>query len=66
MEKITANESHRRDDIADTFADGCQIALIDKSINIRAKQDDGLSARIMRPQLERLQIETDLYHGDRQ
>ena len=65
MEKITANESHRRDDIADTFADACQIALIDKTINIRTKQDDSLSVSIMRPQLERLQIETDLYYGDR-
>lgn len=32
MTKITANESHRRDDIADTFADAVKIALIDKSI----------------------------------
>jgi len=66
MEKITANESHKRDDIADTFADGCKIALIDKSINIKTKQNDILSANIMKPQLERLQIETDLYYGGRQ
>jgi hypothetical protein len=32
MSKITANESHRRDDIADTFADGVKIALIDKTL----------------------------------
>ncbi len=65
MEKITANDSHRHDDIADTFADGCKIALIDKSININTKQDDQLSATIMKYQNERLQIETDLYHGGR-
>ena len=32
MSKITANETHRRDDIADTFADAVKIALIDKTI----------------------------------
>jgi predicted phage terminase large subunit-like protein len=63
MSKITANESHRRDDVADTLADAIRIALIDKSININAKQDEAKSASIMRPQLERLQIESDLYYG---
>lgn len=32
MVKITANDSHRHDDIADTLADAVKIALIDKSI----------------------------------
>lgn len=32
MSKITANNSHRHDDICDTFADAIKIALIDKSI----------------------------------
>lgn len=32
MAKITANEVHRWDDIADTLADGVRIGLIDKSI----------------------------------
>lgn len=32
MVKITANESHRWDDIADTLADGIRIALIDKTL----------------------------------
>jgi predicted phage terminase large subunit-like protein len=32
MRKITANETHRYDDIADTLADGIQLALIDKVI----------------------------------
>lgn len=65
MSKITANDSHRWDDRADTLADAIKIALIDKTININAKQDDGISARIMKPQAERLQIEMDLYYGDR-
>ncbi len=63
MSKITANDTHRHDDIADTLADAIRIALIDKTINIRTKQDDTLSASIMRPQLERSQIESDLYYG---
>jgi predicted phage terminase large subunit-like protein len=32
MRKITANETHRHDDIADTLADGVKLALIDKTI----------------------------------
>lgn len=32
MSKITANNSHRNDDIADTFADAIKIALIEKSL----------------------------------
>ena len=63
MSKITANDSHRHDDIADTLCDAVRIALIDKSITRNTKQNDTLSANIMRPQLERLQIESDLYYG---
>lgn len=65
MSKITSNESHRWDDRADTLADAIKIALIDKSINIQTKQDDEISASIMKYQNERLQIETDLYYGGR-
>lgn len=32
MSKITANQTHRFDDIADTAYDACKIALIDKSL----------------------------------
>ena len=32
MAKITANAAHRWDDIADTLADACKLAFIDKSI----------------------------------
>ena len=32
MEKITANDAHRYDDIADTLADGVKLALIDQII----------------------------------
>ena len=63
MSKITANDSHRHDDIADTLCDAVKIALIDKSIQRNITQNDTLSATIMRQQLERLQIESDLYYG---
>lgn len=40
MSKITANDSHAFDDIADTLADGIKIALIEKTIyNINDKQE---------------------------
>ena len=32
MSKITANETHRWDDVADTAADAIRMALIDKTI----------------------------------
>ena len=32
MTKITANDSHRHDDICDTLYDGCKLALIDKTL----------------------------------
>ncbi len=63
MSKITANESHRHDDIADTLADAIKIALIDKSINIYTKLDDKKAATVMRPQANRLQIKKDLYYN---
>lgn len=40
MKKITANDSHRHDDIADTLADAIRIALIDKTIHNVAVMDD--------------------------
>jgi hypothetical protein len=52
MTKITANESHRRDDIADTFADGVKIALIDKSFMINPKKNNEIAARITKKSRE--------------
>lgn len=41
MIKITANETHRRDDICDTFADAVKMALIDKVIiNANSQKTD--------------------------
>lgn len=44
MGKITANDSHRYDDIADTVADAIKLALIDKVVHItHNKQHSALS-----------------------
>ncbi len=50
MTKITANDTHRHDDIADTCADAVKIALIDKLINASTKQNDKLAAKLMSKQ----------------
>lgn len=39
LRKLTPNDSHRYDDIGDTFADAVQIALIDKAIPIVSHSD---------------------------
>jgi phage terminase large subunit-like protein len=40
MISITANDSHRHDDIADTFADAVRLALIDKTVYSINKTDN--------------------------
>ncbi len=50
MATITANDSHRHDDIADTCADAIRIALIEKQIDVKIKQNDVIPARIMQNQ----------------
>lgn len=51
MRKITANDSHRRDDIADTLYDGIKLGIIDNIILTfipeRAKQDAEKAKNIM-------------------
>lgn len=46
MTKITANDSHRHDDICDTLADAVKIALIDKTLVLNNKQNDKIAAII--------------------
>lgn len=57
MSKITANDTHRNDDIADTLADGIRIALIDKSLaNITSNKDakvDSLKEQAIARSLQR-------------
>ena len=47
MIKLTANESHRHDDIGDCCADAIKIALIDKTLTYNTKQDAQKAATIM-------------------
>lgn len=46
MEKITINDTHRWDDIADTFADACRMAFINKTLmyqDTRLEEDEFLN-----------------------
>lgn len=50
MSKITANNTHLRDDIADTLYDGCRFGLIDKILISRIAnrpQDKAIAQKIM-------------------
>lgn len=49
MTKITANDSHRRDDLADTCYDACKIALIDKTLYVvdnKRNSDDSVAKQL--------------------
>jgi predicted phage terminase large subunit-like protein len=39
MMKITANDTHRHDDLCDTMYDAIKLTLIDKTLNISQNQD---------------------------
>jgi predicted phage terminase large subunit-like protein len=57
MTKITANETHRHDDIADTASDGIRLALIEKSVYSIDKKDNtrsGILSQLNRKFNERL------------
>jgi len=47
MSKITANNTHRNDDIADTLADAIKIALIDKTIQYKKTTQHSDTAAIL-------------------
>ena len=64
MIKITANNSHRHDDIADTLADAIKIALIDKTLSINMQQKNDIAATIMRKQREYNDARTRLYNSN--
>lgn len=61
MTKITANETHRRDDIADTCADAIKIALIDKTLNFNMQQNNKRAATILSNQKSILDAERLIY-----
>lgn len=45
--KITANDTHRYDDMADTFADAIKLALIDKTALLSMRRDEKHEARVL-------------------
>ena len=61
MSKITANESHRWDDICDTCSDAIRIALIDNSLIYNTKQTDKIAATILGKQKVTLRARQNLY-----
>jgi hypothetical protein len=63
MTKITANETHRRDDIADTLCDGIKLALIDKTLTYNTKQDAQKAATIMQSRKVALDAKKGFLYG---
>ena len=50
MSKITANDTHRHDDICDSLYDAVKIALIDKTININTNTSSKVASILMSKQ----------------
>ena len=50
MAKITANDTHRHDDVCDTLYDAIKIALIDKTLLYNTKQNTTIAAKLMQKQ----------------
>jgi len=63
MMKITANDTHRHDDVADTLYDAIKIALIDKTLTYNMKKNDNVAATIMQSQKSMLRAKGILYGG---
>lgn len=63
MSKITANDSHRHDDIADTLCDAVRIAFIDKTILYNNRQNDKVAATILQGQKSALRARSNLHGG---
>lgn len=61
MTKITANDTHRHDDIADTCYDACKIALIDKTLRDNSNKNDDFAAMISQKQRAYSAARTNLY-----
>jgi len=65
MSKITANDSHRHDDIADTLVDAIKFALIDKTILHNITQNNSSAATILQNQKIQLRARS-ILHGSQQ
>ena len=64
LRKITANDTHRHDDIADTLYDAIKIALIDKSLILNTKQNSQTAAMIMQKQKLNAKARDTFYYGN--
>lgn len=64
MSKITANNTHKHDDRADTLYDAIKIALIDKTLVLDTKQDTMKAATILQKQKSILRTRSSLYGGN--
>lgn len=64
MAKITANESHAHDDIADIICDAIDLALIRKSLIYNTKQSTHVAATILSNQKKSLRARSNLYGGN--
>lgn len=60
ISKITANDTHRHDDIMDTLADAIKLALIDKTLLYKCEQNTNIADTIMskQKQLARMRSQT--------
>jgi predicted phage terminase large subunit-like protein len=66
MSKITANNTHRHDDIADTCADAVKIALIDKLLQTNQAQSLNISNKLFAHEQSILKAQEAAYYGDSQ
>jgi len=63
MAKITANDTHRHDDIADTLYDAVKLVLIDKNLIYHTMEDTKKAATILKNQKSQLRARSMLYGG---
>lgn len=65
MSKITANDTHRNDDLADTCTDAIKIALIDKTLNftINSTKNNDLASKVVQNNRKIREIKRNLYGG---
>jgi hypothetical protein len=66
MGKITANDTHRHDDIADTCADAVKIALIDKLLQTKQAKNLNVSSKLFAHEQSLLKAQEAAYYGDSQ
>lgn len=66
MIKITANNTHRHDDIADSAYDAVKIALIDKMLQTNCIKNDKISSNLFGYEKNLLDEQRTAYYGDGQ